>query len=246
MNSASPIVLLHGVGLDKTMWHAFAGELQSDWRALDLPGHGGQPPLRREQTLASMAEDVLGRLPDGRVHLVGFSLGSLIAQYIARFAPDRVLSLTCVSSVCHRTAAERVAVEARLNSAKVDFAASVAASIDRWYPAGTPASDEAIERTRRTLLHNDVESYLHAYAVFAHGDAEIGPELGSIRCPTLAITGERDPGSTPEMSERLAAAIPDSRVIVVPNARHMLPIESAVPLRESITSLIAESKGVTL
>ena len=95
------VVLLHGVGLDHTMWQSLREHLPHETVALDLPGHGGQPPLRTEQDLASLAADVLARL-DTRapVHLVGFSLGALIAQHLARFAPQRVRTLTAVNSVC--------------------------------------------------------------------------------------------------------------------------------------------------
>ncbi|KAB1650518.1 alpha/beta fold hydrolase [Pseudoclavibacter endophyticus] len=224
--SETGIVLLHGVGLDHTMWRAVQDLLPRASVAIDLPGHGAQPPLRTPQTLASLADDVLRRLPDGPVDLVGFSLGALIAQHLARFRPDRVRSLACVSSVCRRTEPERAAVEARLRTAHEAFVESAEASIERWYPAGTPVPAGDIEATRRTLLANDVESYLHAYAVFARGDAEIAGELSGITAPTLAVTGELDPGSTPDMSRRLADAIPGARAEIVPGARHMLPLEA--------------------
>lgn len=238
----APIVLLHGVGLDRTLWDAFASTLDAETIAVDLPGHGAEPPLRTAQTLAALADDVLRRLPDVAVHLVGFSLGALIAQQIAVQHPDRVLTLTCVSGVCRRTDAERAAVQSRLDSARADFAASVQASLERWYPAGSDVSPETIAQTRRTLLANDVESYLHAYAVFAQGDAQI--DLGRIGCPALAITGELDPGSTPAMSRRFADAVPGARVVIVPGARHMLPVERPGALRTALTKLISESEGV--
>lgn len=241
---AAPVVLLHGVGLDRTLWDAFAASLDAETIALDLPGHGAEPALRAPQTLADLADDVLRRLPDGAVHLVGFSLGALIAQQIAVQHPDRVLTLTCVSGVCRRTDAERAAVLARLDSARDDFAASVQASLERWYPGGTGVAAETIAQTRRTLLANDVESYLYAYAVFAQGDAEIAPRLGEIGCPTLAITGELDPGSTPDMSRRLAEAVAGVRLVVVPDTRHMLPVERPDALRTALTELISESEGV--
>lgn len=245
--SRTPVVLLHGVGLDRTMWIPLAESLERAGLpvvALDLPGHGARPPLREAQTLASLADDVLARLPEGRAHLVGFSLGALIAQHIARYSPERVASLVCVNSVCLRTPEEAAKVEARLATAGDDFAEGAEASIERWYPAGvTAVPQETIDGTRRTLLANDIESYLHAYAVFARGDRAIGPELGHIEAPTLAITGELDPGSTPEMSRRLAEAVPHGRARVVPGARHMLPVENTPALAAAIAAFIAESEA---
>ena len=235
------VVLLHGVGLDHTMWDAVRARITQPTVALDLPGHGAQPPLREPQSLADLAENVLDRLPEGAVHLVGFSLGALIAQHIARFHPERVATLTCVSSVCDRTPDEAAAVEARLATASDDFAASVAGSIERWYPTGSTVPAETIAATERVLLANDVASYLHAYAVFARGDREIAAELPRITAPTLAITGGLDPGSTPEMSRRLAAAVPGARAQIVPGARHMLPVENALALAAALTDFIASA-----
>lgn len=246
-SASVPIALLHGVGLDHTMWQPLIDRLEAGGRAciaLDLPGHGAQPALRRPQTLTTLSDDVLARLPDGRVHLVGFSLGALIAQHIARYSPDRVVTLTCVSSVCRRTSQEAGKVEARLTTAGDNFAEGVEASIERWYPAATTRMPQnIIEATRRTLLANDVESYLHAYTVFVRGDRVIGPELGRITVPTLAITGELDPGSTPEMAHRLADAIPNCKVVIVPGTRHMMPVEDTPALAEAITEFITESEG---
>lgn len=225
----TPIVLLHGVGLDRTMWETVVEQLSAVPKvvpvAIDLPGHGARPPLRTAQTLASLADDVLSRLPHGLVHLVGFSLGALIAQHIARYAPDRVASLTSVNSVCQRTPEEAARVEARLATAGDDFAAGVEASIERWFPAGSRVMPETINSIRSTLLGNDVESYLRAYEVFVYGDRAIGHELGRITTPALAITGEHDPASTPEMADRLGAAMPNCRVQIVPNTKHMMPVE---------------------
>jgi pimeloyl-ACP methyl ester carboxylesterase len=241
-------MLLHGVGLDQTMWAPVTEQFQAagrEFAVLDLPGHGGQPPLRQTQTLASLADNVLARLPEGKTHLVGFSLGALIAQHIARYFPERVATLTCVSSVCSRTPEEAEKVERRLATAGDNFAGSVAASIERWFPAdSTTVSPEIIEATRKTLLANDIESYLHAYAVFAREDGTIGSELQQIRTPTLAITGQFDPGSTPEMSERLGQAVPNCRVQIVPGTRHMMPIEDAPSLAAAITAFIEESEGL--
>ncbi|TLM83743.1 alpha/beta fold hydrolase [Pseudarthrobacter sp. NamE5] len=236
-----PVALLHGVGLDASMWAPVRDALKRHSVALDLPGHGRQSALTLPVSLADLAADVLDRLPE-RSHLVGFSLGALIAQHIARFHPDRVATLTCVNSVCQRTEAESQAVMARLASAEHNFPATVQVSIDRWY-TGTSVPADVVEATRRTLEANNVASFVHAYRVFATGDAVIGPELGRIQVPTLAVTGELDPGSTPDMTRRLAAAIPGAKSLVVPGARHMLPVQNADVLAGAINDFIQESEG---
>ncbi|MCW4465524.1 alpha/beta hydrolase [Glutamicibacter sp. MNS18] len=245
-NTKQPrVVLLHGVGLDHSMWQPLQQLLGRESVALDLPGHGAQPVLREKQNLASLAADVLSRIPVTEpVHLVGFSLGALIAQHIARFAPDRVRTLVAVNSVCRRTRSESAAVEQRLATAGTDFAEGVDRAIERWYPpAETRVPGEVIEATRRVLLANDLESYLHAYAVFARGDREIAGELAAIGQPTLAITGELDPGSTPQMSHRLGEVVPNCQVRIVPGARHMLPVENAAALAAELNRFFSDNEG---
>lgn len=239
------VILLHGVGLDQSMWRPLQELLVRESVTLDLPGHGSQPLLRSEQTLASLADDVLDRIESRRpVHLVGFSLGALVAQHIARFAPHRVLSLTSVNSVCQRSPEESAAVEQRLATAGSDFEQGIDIAIERWFPAATTTVDtQIVESIRQTLEANDLESYLHAYAVFARGDKEIASELSQIIKPSLAITGELDPGSTPEMTRRLAAAIPDSRQHIVPGTRHMLPVEAPALLASELNNFFIDCEG---
>ena len=219
-------------------------EPEYDVQVLELLGHGRrQEPAPEGVTLAQLAADVAGRL-EPKTHLVGFSLGALVAQHLARFRPDLVASLVSVGSVCARTPEEHAAVMVRLASAASDFPATVEASIRRWYPEGTPVPAELVEATRTVLLKNDPESFLACYRVFATADAEIGPELPLIAVPSHAVTGELDPGSTPEMSARLAAAIPGCSYSVIAGTRHMMPVERPQELANTLTAFIKEHSHV--
>lgn len=243
------IVLLHGVGLDRTMWADVVDRLQRElsdqWSviALDLPGHGAKPPVPQGVTLGDLADGLAAEIPAGSV-VVGFSLGALIAQHLARHRPELVAALVSVNSVCRRTDDERAAVLQRLAAAERDLAASAQASVHRWFD-GTDVDPSVIERTREVLLANDAESFRRCYRVFATGDAEIGPELGAITVPSLAVTGELDGGSTPQMSQRLADAQPDCRVVIVPEARHMLPVQRPDEFINALTTFIRETDSVT-
>ena len=232
------VVLLHGVGLDHTMWDRVRDLLPPTYDVVtpDLLGHGSRDAAPEGVTLRDLADDVArGLEPD--THLVGFSLGALVAQQLARSSPHLVASLTSVSSVCRRTETERAAVEGRLITAGSDFAGSVRAAVDRWF-AGTDVDAVTVKEIEATLAANDVTSYVRCYRVFARADAEIGPELSRIEVPSLAVTGELDPGSTPEMTRRLAAAIPGCRAVVVPGARHMLPVQAPASLTDPLVTFI--------
>ncbi|MGY4745797.1 alpha/beta fold hydrolase, partial [Streptomyces sp. ATMOS53] len=83
-------------------------------------------------------------------------------------------------------------------------------------------------------LKNDRTSYLACYDVFATADAGLWPRLPDITAPTLAVTGEDDPGSTPAMSRLLADRIPGARAMIMPGTRHLLPLERPKELIEAI------------
>lgn len=236
--AAPTLVLLHGVGLDHTVWDSVVDRLPRGIRIItpDLPGHGAQPPAAEGMTLAGLADIVAREIPAAS-HVVGFSLGALIGQHLAVYRPELVASLTSVSSVCRRTPTERAAVLDRLQTAIADFHGSVVASLSRWFD-GTDVESGQIERTRATLLANDPQSFVHCYRVFATADAEISPQLGNITAPSLAVTGACDPGSTPEMTRRLASAIPGCEAVVVPDARHMLPVERPGELVDCLSTFV--------
>lgn len=232
------LVLLHGVGLDHRMWQRCTERLAQHYRVLtpDLPGHGSAESTGPRTSLAELAELVASRLPQ-RAHVVGFSLGALIAQQLALVMPERIASLSLVSSVANRSAEQAAAVAERKHSAEADFDATARAAVDRWmspeWQAGEP---ELATELRTTMLGNDKASYLACYRVFATADAQLWPQLPAITAPTLCMTGEDDPGSTPAMTRELASALPNTRTSIVPGARHLLPLEHP----EALTAAILE------
>ncbi len=238
------LVLLHGVGLDHHIWDPLIAALGDEYEVVapDLLGHGTADPAPKGVGLGDLAEVAASSVEPGS-HLVGFSLGALVAQHLARYRPQLAATLTSVNSVCRRTDEERAAVLSRLETAASDHRASVAASLERWY-AGTDTDPDQVRRTESTLLANDIDSYLNCYRVFATADAEIGPELPKITVPALAITGENDPGSTPDMTRRLSEALPHCRAVVVPGARHMLPVQCPRELANHLTTFIGENAHV--
>ncbi len=224
---STDLVLLHGVGLDHRMWDRCVPELTRSHRVStpDLPGHGAEPAVASDTTLDDLASAVLRNLP-GPCHLVGFSLGALVAQQIAVRAPESIRSLVLVSSVAQRSPEQSAAVRERLRAAGQDFPATAEAAVQRWMTAEWQAREPGlVQYLRTTLLANDLGSYLACYRIFATADAELADRIRDIPTPTLAITGSHDPGSTPGMTEHLATAIPHARAVIVPGAQHLLPLE---------------------
>lgn len=241
--SGPRIVLLHGVGLDHTIWGLVAPRLVDagfEVVAPDLRGHGRSPRIPSGRVeLDDLVADIEPFLGAG-AHVVGFSLGGLIALRLASRVPGRVRSLTAVSTVSHRTPEEEAAVRGRLETARRDLDAGWDAALDRWFGHGLGQEHrELLVQTRAVLDANDPTSYLACYRVFAEESATVDAGLGAITAPVLAVTGALDPGSTPRMSAAIAYAVPDGDLLVLGGARHLLPYERPAALAHAIIGHVA-------
>ena len=245
--AGTPIVLIHGVGLDQGMWAAQRDALAplGPLITYDLLGHGQTPARPGENSLADFRDQLaklLTYLSVKHCRLIGFSMGGLVARAFAANWPARVSALVVMSSVFARDAEQRQAVDARCEAlAAGGPAATLEAALERWFTPGFAAAHpETIETLRRQLLGNDPEGFLKAYRVFATEDREPDKALARIACPTLVVTGEDDGNSTPAMAEALAARIPGARAQVLPGRRHMMPVEAADEINAALVAFLED------
>ncbi|MCY1492634.1 3-oxoadipate enol-lactonase 2 [compost metagenome] len=228
-----PVVLIHGVGLNKEMWGGQIVGLAPHFQviAYDMLGHGASPRPQPDTGLLGYAEqlrELLEHLDLARVTVIGFSMGGLVARAFALHYPQCLEGLVILNSVFNRSPEQRAGViERTRQAAEHGPDANAESALSRWfsreYQAANPAQIAAI---RQTLASNDPQGYLTTYELFATQDMYRAEDLGSIQVPTLVATGELDPGSTPEMARQLAERIPGARVAVLDEQRHMMPVES--------------------
>lgn len=231
--SGPALVLIHGVGLDLTMWAPALPLLEKRFTVVryDLLGHGATPAIGTTVTLDDFVEqlrDVLDRNGIQRAHVLGFSLGGIVCRGWAAAYPDRTDRLVVLCSIMPRTPEQRAAIAGRLRQLEEGGSnATLDAAIARWYTQPfIAARPDVIDWTRGVLLANAGPGYPAAYRFFATSDDVIAPLGAKIRAPMLAITAENDVGSTPEMSVRMAAEVQNARSHVVPTLRHMAVVES--------------------
>ncbi|MBV9734905.1 MAG: alpha/beta fold hydrolase [Acidisphaera sp.] len=230
IEGAGPLVgLIHGVGANLESWDEIAHRLAGQFTVLraDLRGHGRSGRIAQCSIADFVADvtDLLDTLGAASTHLVGFSLGGLIAQHVALAHPGRVRRLALISSVADRTPEERARVLQRADILRDSGIASVVqAAQDRWFtPAFKAANPDKVERRLRELVANDHRSYAAAYRVFAQADA--GLRVETIASPTLIMTGEHDQGSTPRMARYLHERIRGSELHILPDLRHSVLLE---------------------
>jgi pimeloyl-ACP methyl ester carboxylesterase len=246
-----PLILLHGIGLDRSMWQAQVYWFTRSYSLIryDLLGHGESANIAGRVALddfAEQLEQLCSALKLDDLTLVGFSFGGMIAQAFALKHSRRLAKLALISTVHDRPAAERAAVENRLETARREGPRAVyPAALERWFsPAFLAGQPEFVQQLHHRMMDNDVDSFLRAYEIFAFGDRELVGRLGMIDCPTLVMTGERDTGSTPAMAWKMAKEIPGAQVAIIADGRHMMPIEMADEVNRELGRFLAEGRSV--
>ncbi|WP_271408760.1 alpha/beta fold hydrolase [Pseudomonas sp. Q1-7] len=244
-----PVVLIHGVGLNKEMWGGQIVGLAPQFRviAYDMLGHGASPRPESGTGLVGYAEqlrELLEYLNLERATVIGFSMGGLVARAFALHFPQHLEGLVILNSVFNRSAEQRAGViERTRQAAEHGPDANAEAALSRWfsreYQAANPAQIAAI---RQTLASNDPQGYLTTYELFATQDMYRVEDLGSIQVPTLVATGELDPGSTPDMARQLAQRIPGARVTVLDEQRHMMPVESPRLVNQMLLEFLQQAR----
>ena len=243
----TPVVLIHGVGLDQHMWASFAAALGRPALTYDLLGLGDAPKPPGPYSLDRYARQLVEVADGRRVDVVGFSLGALIAQRAAIDHPHVVRRLVLVSGVFNRSAQERSAIAARVDDVRSGgYAASVEPALDRWFTSEfTTLNPQVVDAVRSRMRANDPVPYSHAYAVFAQGDAELAEQVHRIAAPTLVVTGGDDERSTPTMARLLAAEIPNAQVHILEGLKHLLPLEAPAELARAVNAFLDHSEGTS-
>jgi pimeloyl-ACP methyl ester carboxylesterase len=230
-DSARPtVVLLHGAGFDHTTW-----ALHSRWfahhgfgvLAPDLPGHGRSSgaPLPAISDMADWTAGLLDAAGCTKARLVGHSMGSLIALETAARHPVRVSALSLIGTAATMTVGPDLLKAAAANDRDaidmvsiwgLGFQAELGGSLapGLWMHAG---AQRVLEKCRPGVLFNDLaacNAYQGALAAAA-----------GITVPTTIILGERDMMTPAKAGRALAAALPNSRIVVLRGAGHMMMVE---------------------
>lgn len=192
-------------------------------------------PVRVPYTLADMARDgigVLDALEIGAAHVVGASMGGMIAQLMAVHHPDRLLSLTSIMSTTGNPKlppAEKNAMNALIAPLKgMDEETLVEHGLNIARNIGSPGFPFDPEQQRAKVLRNVRRSVYPAgpprqlAAIIDDGDRRA--RLAKVRVPTLVLHGEDDPLIKLPAAEDTARAIPGARLVTIPGWGHDIPI----------------------
>ncbi len=193
---STAVVLLHPLGVDHRFWDPVLACLPAGRERMvapDLLGHGSAPlpaPGAGVEELADAVEALVGAT--GPVHLVGVSLGGLVAQVVAARSPSLVDRLVLADTVAVYPEPMRAMWRERAGAVRRDGVASIAETTEALWFSPTPdaTQPERIARMRELLLATSAEGYARTCEVLA--DADTTSVAGSIAAPTLIACGRDD------------------------------------------------------
>ena len=230
---APVVTLTHPLGVTLALWDDHVAALTKRFRVLryDVRGHGGSDVPPGPYTLEQMSGDLfdlLDSLGIGETHFVGVSMGGLIGMTAALRQPRRIKSLAlCDTAACYGPGVRpmwedriRVAESEGMTPALVDRTMAI------WFTETFRAKHtEVVKRIASMLGETDPRGY--AAAIRAIGFVDLAQRIGAIRCPTLVVVGEQDPGTPPAMARLIHERIAGSEMLVIPSAMHCAVVEDA-------------------
>jgi 3-oxoadipate enol-lactonase len=227
--SGQPIVFLHCLGVEHRFWD-FAIEMADDFMAVryDFPGHGETPVPRAPYRIEDLS-DQLARLFAlhglARAHVVGISLGGLVAQHFAATRSDLVDRLVLIDTTPRYTDEMRTMWAERAAAARKEgVKALVEGLLKIWFsPEALTENGPGVRYVRETLPRTPGEGY--ALACEALAAADLRPLARHIEAPTMVICGLGDLPSFLDAAKWLAGEIRSARLEWIPGAKHASVLE---------------------
>jgi len=232
IGEGSPVTLLHGFTQSGRSWHEVISLMPPGWQWVlpDLRGHGAthvRPGAA--YTMEACTEDLVNlwdRLGIARTHLVGYSMGGRLALHIAATRPERILSLLTVGA--HAGLDE----EAREGRRRDDEALAqriesegLEAFVDYWsrlplFEGLERRGPSFLAQVRAARMDNHVAGLAGSLRGMGAGAMRpVWNELNRVKVPSTFVAGQLDHGYAAS-ARRLAASVPDGRVVLVQRAGH--------------------------
>lgn len=218
-----PLVLLPGLLCDQAVWQGQIDALRDiaactcmDWGHLD--------------SIPAMAERVV-RLAPPEFSLAGHSMGGRVAFQVVKLAPHRVKRLALFNTAAGpRPPGDAGVLEEQKRRKLLEIAKTqgMRAFAQAWLPPMMKPGrmdDKPLVDSIFAMLERKTPQIYEAQMTALLNRPDARPILPTIACPTLLLSGREDSWSPPARHEEMAAAIPNSRVVIVPDSGHMAPME---------------------
>ncbi|SDD01199.1 3-oxoadipate enol-lactonase [Paraburkholderia lycopersici] len=229
-NRTAPwVVLSNSLGSDMSMWAPQIAGFTKHFRVLryDTRGHGHSAAPKGPYTIEQLTGDVIGLFDEigiERAHFAGVSMGGLTGVGLGARYGNRIDRLVLCNTAA-KIGTPEVWVPRAAKARSEGMLALVDAVLPRWYTAEFIARNPLVmSQVRDVFVHTDNEGY--ASNCEAINAADLRGEAGSIKAPTLVISGTHDLAATPAQGRELAASVPGARYAEL-NAAHISNVELA-------------------
>ena len=239
---ATPLVFLHGVGSDKSVWAPQVAHFGSTRRtiAIDFPGYGESGPLApgdgaMHDRFAAAVLVALDSLAIDRAHVCGLSLGGVVAIALATLAPERIATLILADTFARHP--DGLAILKRSLTASHDMRAMAEARVPVLLgpdPDPTLAA-ELVEVMAR------IDPAAFRAAAAAVWPADQRDRAARLTMPTLILCGGDDSVTPPALSAELAALIPGARLAFIAGAGHLPNLERPADFNAALDDFLAGS-----
>jgi len=243
---AAPVVMFsNSLGTNYAIWDAQAAALRGKYRVLryDTRGHGlTDAPAAGEagysmDLLADDAAALIKALGLSRVNFCGLSIGGMLGQRLAAKAPELLSSLILCDTATHMNRQiwdERLAALRKAGSIEI----LADATMQRWFTKRLHEAHPAIiQGVRNMLVRTPVEGYLGCGIAIRNMD--LREDDTKIVAPTLIIVGEEDPATTVADAREMNAAIQGSKLVIIPQAAHIVTIEQPAVVSRALMDFLA-------
>jgi len=239
--------MIMGLGFTLAMWRDLRPLMSQRFRTIvfDNRGVGKSDILLRPFSISMMMRDaacVLDAAGVSSTHVIGFSMGGMIAQELALSFPDRVRKLVLGCTMCGGRHAVNPDLKVRATLARLMFMSrqrGMAALLPFLYDEHTPRArieqDLEVLRRNATLRLGVVEQLL---AILSWRSYD---RLPQIKSPTLVIHGANDQLVPPENARILADRIPDAKLVILANASHIFPSDQPELAHRELLNFLTES-----
>lgn len=240
-----PIVFVHGFPYDHTMWDRQIAELKSNYYCVsyDIRGLGQSPIGDGQYTMESFADDlefIIRELNLNKPILCGLSMGG----YISLRSVERNQSIYSALILCD-TRSEADNNEGKLKRAAgikkintIGIKEFVNEFVQNCFSVKSLNSEEYFQTLKKSLNSDPVGVKGCLIAMLSRTDTT--NYLSKIKIPTLILCGEDDRLTPPDVMQKMAEQIPNSKFVIVPDAGHMAPIENAEFVNSRIKRFLGE------
>jgi 3-oxoadipate enol-lactonase len=245
--SGSPVVFAHGLTFDRHMWDPQVESLSTRYRciAYDFLGHGGSSVAVREYSLEDEAENMHALMAGwgaSPAHVVGLSMGGMVAMRLALAHPEDVRSLSLLDTSAEEEVEERrPQYEAMAAAAQASGPESVVGAVAPFMFSQRflESQPEKVAAFRQQFIASNADGIAAATKAVTRR-TNLLEHISGIRVPALVIVGGEDISTTPDKAQNIVERIAGARLETVAGAGHMTPIEQPERVSQLISEFLTE------